>query len=151
MLIKDVLQLITEYNSSKTNTTLAGQGGNKASGKNYDNIITGKAKPYAQNEYETKYAKIFPALAEMVKKLKSQALKGDIMVTGPALVELQNLLKGYKPKETPEGDYSLPFGDNIRMKYRSNAIFLGYNDPKALHSETPTNPDEAPPAEDVTK
>lgn len=151
MLIKDVLTLITEYNNSKTNATLAGQGGNKSSGKNYDNIITGKVKPYKSNEYETKYAKVFPALAEIVKKLKSQALRGDIMVTGPALTELQNLLKAYKPKETPEGDYSLPFGDNIRMKQRSNAIFIGYNDPNALHSETPSSSDEPAPAGDITK
>ena len=34
MLIKDVLALLTEYNASKTNTTLAGQGGEKATGKN---------------------------------------------------------------------------------------------------------------------
>ena len=151
MLIKHVLQLVTEYNSSLTNTTLAGKGGKKASGKNYDNIITGKAKPYKGNEYETKYAKVFPALADLVKKLKTQALKGDIMVTGPALAELQKMLQGYKPKQTPEGDYSLPFGDNVRMKYRSNAIFIGYNNPEALRSEVPDAGDVAPPPEDITK
>lgn len=151
MLIKDVLKLITEYNASNTNTTLAAQGGKKASGKNFDNIVTGKAKPYKGNEYETKYAKLFPALAELVKKVKTQALKGDIMVTGPALVELQNLLKAYKPKPTPEGDYSLPFGDNVRMKQRSDAIFIGYNDPNALHSDTPGPTDIPAPTEDITK
>lgn len=151
MLIKDVLMLINEYNTSQTNTSLAAQGGEKASGKNYDNIITGKAKPYKQNEYETKYAKVFPALAEMVKKLKSQALKGDIIVTGPALAELQNLLKAYKPKETVQGEYSLPFGDNIRMKYRGNAVFLGYNDPKALHSDSSALSGDIAPADAITK
>lgn len=151
MLIKDVLNLILEYNASKTNTTLAAAGGKKASGKNFDNIITGKAKPYKANEYETKYAKLFPALAEIVKKLKSQALRGDIMVTGSALAELQNLLKAYRPKQTPEGDYSLPFGDNVRMKQRSNAIFIGYNDPNALHSDIVAPSDTPAPAEDITK
>lgn len=136
MLIKDILLFLTEYNNSKTNTTLAGAGGNKASGKNWDNIVTGKTKPYKGNEYETKYAKVFPALAELVKKVKSNAIKGDIIVTGSALSELDNLLKGYRPKMTPEGDYSLPFGDNVRLKQRSNAYFIGYNDPRALQSTT---------------
>lgn len=139
MLIKDVRQLLTEYNNSKTNTTLAGQGGDKASGKNFDNIITGKAQPYKQTEYETKYAKVFPALAEIVRKLKSNALKGDIMVTGSAMSELQNLIKSYQPRATKEGDYSLPFGDNVRMKQRGGVIYIGYNDPKALHSDAPAD------------
>lgn len=136
MLIKSVLQLLKEYNTSGTNATLAAQGGKKATGKNYDNIVTGKAAPYKATDYETKYAKVFPALATMVKKLKSEALGGDIIISGQALAELNELLKAYRPKETPEGDYSLPFGDNIRMKKRGNVIFMGYNDPKALHSDT---------------
>ena len=121
--------LLKEYNSSNTNTTLAGKGGEKASGKNYDNIITGKAQPYKATKYETKYAKLFPQLAELVKKLKSQSLKGDIVVIGPALTELQTLLKGYKSKQTKEGDYTLPFGDNIRMRQQGNAISIHFNNP----------------------
>lgn len=151
MLIKDVFLFLTEYNSSKTYTTLAAQGGKKASGKNYDNIIIGKSKPYKSNEYETKYAKVFPALAEIVKKVKSQAIKGDIMVTGVALSELQNLLKAYRPKQTPEGDYSLPFGDNIRIKQHSGAIFIGYNEPFALHSDTSDINKEPIDANNITK
>lgn len=130
MLIKDILMLLTEYNSSKTFTTLAGKGGEKATGKNYDNIITGKAQPYKQNEYETKYGKLYPALNELVKKLKSNAIKGDIIITGPALANLQELLKTFNPKQTKEGDFALPFGDNIRVKSRGSALFLHYNDPK---------------------
>lgn len=136
MLIKSVLQLIKEYNTSGTNATLAAQGGKKATGKNYDNIVAGKATPYKATDYETKYAKVFPALALIVKKLKTQSAGGDMIVNGQALAELQELLKAYKPKETAEGDYSLPFGDNIRMKKRGNAIFIGYNDPKALQPDT---------------
>lgn len=151
MLIKDVLALLTEYNTSKTNTTLAGQGGEKAAGKNYDNIIAGKAKPYKGNEYETKYARVFPALAEIVKKVKTQSLKGDIMVTGPALQELNQLLKAYKPKPTPEGDFSLPFGDNVRMKYKSNTVFVGYHDPDKLTGNAPAPTAEPAPAADITK
>jgi hypothetical protein len=151
MLVGHVLQLLKEYNTSKTNATLAAQGGEKASGKNYDNIIAGKAAPYKQNEYETKYARVFPALAELVKKLKSNALKGDIMVTGPALSELQSLLQGYRPKQTPEGDYSLPFGDNVRMKYKSNNVFIGYHDPKATQANNTNNIADGPSDTAITK
>ena len=150
MLIKDVLTLLTEYNSSKTNTTLAGQGGDKAAGKNYDNILVGKTQAYKPNEYEVKYAKLFPALAEMVRKLKTQAIKGDMVLNGPALMEMQKLLQTYKPKQTPEGDFSLPFGDNVRMKQRGEAIFIGYNNPEKA---TPASTDIAKPlpASDITK
>ena len=151
MLIKDVLKLITEYNANNTNTTLVAQGGKKASGKSFDNIVTGKAKPYKGNEYETKYAKLFPALAELVKKVKTQALKGDIMVTGPALQELNQLLKAYKPKPTPEGDFSLPFGDNVRMKYKSNTVFVGYHDPNKPTGNVPAPTADPAPAADITK
>lgn len=150
MLIKDVLSLLTEYNNSNTNTTLAGQGGKKAQGKNYDNIIIGKTQAYKPNEYEVKYAKLFPALAEIVRKLKTQAIKGDMILNGPALIEMQKLLQTYKPKQTPEGDFSLPFGDNIRMKQRGQAIFIGYNKPNTPKSATQ---DIAKPAldSDITK
>lgn len=139
MLIKDVFFLLKEYNSSNTNTTLVYQGGSKATGKNFDNIITGKAKPYKGNEYETKYGKLFPSLAALVKKLKSQVIKGDIIVNGPALEELKKLLQTYQPRPTPEGDYSLPFGDNVRMKYRSNAIFIGFHEPNKSSANNISN------------
>lgn len=151
MLIKNVLQLLKEYNSSGTNTTLAATGGKKAKGKNFDNIIAGKSAPYKATDYETKYAKIFPALAELVKKVKSQSIKGDIMVTGPALVELQNLLKAYNPRQTPEGDYSLPFGDNVRMKQRNNVIYIGFNEVNGLHSNTPPVTEEPASSAAITK
>lgn len=129
MLIKEVLQLLQEYNSSGTKATLAAPGGKQATGKNYDNMIIGKSQPYKKTEYETKYAKVFPAIAQLVKKLKSNALKGDIIVNGKALSELQELLKAYQPKQTPEGEYSLPFGDNVRLKQRGGVIFIGYHEP----------------------
>ena len=150
MLIKDVLTLLTEYNSSKTNTTLAGVGGDKAAGKNYDNILVGKTQAYKPNEYEVKYAKLFPALAEMVRKLKTQAIKGDMVLNGPALVEMQKLLQTYKPKQTTEGDFSLPFGDNVRMKQRGQAFFIGYNEPDALQS-APQDLTKVAPETDITK
>lgn len=130
MLIKDILFLLKEYNSSKTNTTLAAKGGEKASGKNFDNIITGKAQPYKETEYETKYAKVFPQLSDLVKKVKSQAVKGDIQIIGGALAELQELLKSYRPKNTKDGALSLPFGDNVRLKNYANNFYISFNKPE---------------------
>lgn len=127
MRIFDVLMLLKEYNASNTNTTLAAPGGKKASGKNYDNILTGKSQPYKNDEYVTKYAKIYPALAEIVKKIKNQEIDNDIMVTGKALAEIGQLFQTYKPKETANGEFSLPFGDNVRIKQRGNVIFIGKN------------------------
>jgi hypothetical protein len=133
MLIKDILFLLKEYNSSKTNTTLAAKGGEKASGKNFDNIITGKAQPYKETEYETKYAKVFPQLSTLVKKVKSQLVKGDIQVVGTALAELQELLKSYRPRNTKDGALSLPFGDNVRLKNYANNFILALINPKIIN------------------
>ena len=125
MKILSVLKLINEYNTSGTNATLAAPGGKKATGKNYDNIIAGKSTPYKTTEYETKYAKIFPHLAALVKQIKSSAIKGDKIATPEVIAELEKLQLTYKPKRTPEGDSSLPFGDNIRMKDRNGIIYIG--------------------------
>lgn len=125
MKILSVLKLLNEYNASGTNATLAAPGGEKATGKNYDNIIAGKAAPYKTTEYEVKYAKLFPHLAELVKKIKSSAIQGDMVATPEVLAELEKLQTTYKPKQTPEGDYSLPFGDNIRMKDKNGVIYIG--------------------------
>ena len=125
MKILSVLKLINEYNTSGTNATLAAQGGKKATGKNYDNIIVGKSQAYKTKKYETKYAKLFPRLAALVNKIKESAIKGDRVATPEIIAELEKLQQTYKPKETPEGDYSLPFGDNIRMKERNGVIYIG--------------------------
>lgn len=127
MKILSVLKLLNEYNTSGTNATLAAKGGTKATGKNYDNMIVGKSQPYKTTEYETKYAKVFPTLANIVKKIKSTPNSNDIILNGKALAELNELLKGYRPKKTAEGDYSLPFGDNVRMKKNGNIVAIGYN------------------------
>lgn len=125
MKILSVLKLIKEYNTSGTNATLAAAGGKKATGKNYDNIITGKSQAYKSTKYETKYAKLFPRLAALVDQIKNSPVKGDRVATPEIVAELEQLHQTYKSKQTPEGDYSLPFGDNIRMKDRNGVIYIG--------------------------
>ena len=141
MKILSVLKLIKEYNTSGTNATLAAQGGKKATGKNYDNIITGKSQAYKTTKYETKYARLFPRLAALVDEIKNSAIKGDRVATPEIVAELEELHKTYNPKETPEGDYSLPFGDNIRMKNRNGVIYIGPASEKGIPSTPPTTTD----------
>lgn len=143
MKILSVLKLLNEYNASGTNATLAAPGGEKATGKNYDNIIAGKATPYKTTEYEVKYAKLFPHLAELVKKIKSSAIQGDMVATPEVLAELEKLQTTYKPKQTPEGDYSLPFGDNIRMKDKNGVIYIGPKSEAQQQAPTTTDTDIA--------
>lgn len=122
--------LLREYNTSNTNASLAAPGGEKASGKNYDNIITGKSKPYKNTEYETKYGKLYPNIAKIVRDIKSSAFKGDILLQAPAIAELQNLFKSYTPKQVSENEYTLPFGDNVRLKQQGNVLYITYNKSK---------------------
>ena len=143
MKILSVLKLLNEYNASGTNATLAAPGGEKATGKNYDNIIAGKTAPYKTTEYEVKYAKLFPHLAELVKKIKSSAVQGDMVATPEVLAELEKLQTTYKPKQTPEGDYSLPFGDNIRMKNKNGVIYIGPKSEAQQQAPTATDTDIA--------
>lgn len=131
MKIIDVLKftrsILLEYDNSKSGVTLAAPGGEKASGKNYDNMVTGQSQPYKNNDdYETKYAKVYPQLGLIVKRLKQSAIKGDIIVTGQALNELGQLLKTFNPKLSDNNEIILPFGDNIRLKVRGDKFFLGF-------------------------
>lgn len=119
-------KMLLEYDNSKSGVTLAAPGGEKASGKNYDNIAIGKSQPYKDNEYETKYDKVYPQLGLLVKRLKNSAIKGDIVITGQALNELGQLLKTFNPKMSDNNEVILPFGDNIRLKVRGDRFFLGF-------------------------
>lgn len=141
MKILSVLKLINEYNTSGTYATLAAQGGKKATGKNYDNIIAGKSQAYKSTKYETKYAKLFPRLAALVDQIKNSAIKGDRVATPEIVAELEQLYQTYKPKQTPEGDYSLPFGDNIRMKDRNGVIYIGPASKKSIQVAPPATTD----------
>lgn len=137
MKLYQVYKLINEYNTSGDWTTLAAPGGDKATGKNYDNMITGKSQPYKTEKYETKYSKQYPALAAIVDKIKNDTFKGDVIVTGKALDELSALLNTYTPKATGMNEVSLPFGDNIRLKNKGDKLFLGLSQ-ESKDNETQT-------------
>ena len=48
-------RMLLEYDNTKSGVTLAAPGGQKASGKNYDNMIVGDSEPYKNDKYVTKY------------------------------------------------------------------------------------------------
>lgn len=137
MLIKNVLKILNEYNASGTNATLAAMGGKKATGKNYDNMITGQSQFYKDNDYTPQYAEKFPALAALANKVKSQAVSCDVIVPAPAMKELQLLMQEYNPRTGEDGTISLPFGDGIRLKTRGNIYYIGTSDEKSLKSDAP--------------
>lgn len=121
-------KILVEYNTSGNMTNISAPGGNKAFGKNYDRMAVGLSNPYAtEQKYITKYAKVYPALAGIVDRLKNSALPGDILVTGKALNELNVLLSTFNPKTSEAGEIQLPFGDNIRLKIKNNKIFIGFS------------------------
>lgn len=124
-----------EYNTSGTNATLAAQGGEKASGKNYDNMVTGQSQFYKNNDYAPQYAKKFPILASIADKVKSQAVGCDIIVPPNAMKELQLLMQKYNPRTSDDGTISLPFGDGVRLKERGNIYYIGSAEENALKSD----------------
>lgn len=126
-----------EYNTSGTNATLAAAGGDKATGKNYDNMITGKSQFYKNNDYIPQYAEQFPALFAIANKVKAQPVGGDIIVPAAAMKELQVLMQKYNPRTSEDGTISLPFGDGIRLKNRGNIYYIGTTDDKSLKSDNP--------------
>lgn len=135
MLIKNVLNLLNEYNNSGTNVTLAALGGKKATGKNYDNMITGQSQPYKNNDYTPQYAEKFPTLAALANKVKSQAVGCDVIIPPAGMKELQILMQKYNPRTGEDGTISLPFGDGIRLKNRGNIYYIGTSEETALKSD----------------
>lgn len=129
-MLKRKKHTILEYNTSGTYTTLAAPGGEKATGKNYDNMATGKSQPYKDNEYHLKYEGQYPNLAKLAKRLKDGAFKGNILLTGTALIELDQLFQHFTPKKDAQGNLSLPFGDNLKLKMQGNNFFLSYEQPE---------------------
>lgn len=125
MKISNIHKLLTEYNKSGEHiTTLSAPGGKKASGKNYDNIITGASKPYAIKNDETQYMSMFPSLGGIIKNLRKDEMGGEKIVLGRALVELSELNKLSPLKKDEEGKFILPFGDGIRLEKKNGKFFV---------------------------
>ena len=128
MNIYELNKILLEYNKTGKLTTLAGQGGDKAAGKNFDNIAAGITNPYKQETKEpTENEKRFPQLAKVVNQMKKDSVKGDKIVMGAALNELRQLVQTMNLKTDENGEAVLPFGDSVRLTQKGNNFFIRLN------------------------
>lgn len=125
MNIYQLNKILLEYNKTGNLTTIAGLGGDKAAGKNFDNIAAGITDPYKTKEKEpTENEKRFPNLAKVVNQMKEDAIKGNKIVIGAALNELQQLVQTMNLKQDENGESILPFGDDVRLTQKGNNYFI---------------------------
>lgn len=119
-------QILLEYNKSGKLTTIAGQGGDKAAGKNFDNIAAGITNPYKEKKKEpTENEKNFPNLAKVIEQMKQSSIKGDKVVIGAALNDLQRLVQTMNLQtDESNGESILPFGDGVRLTKKGNNFFI---------------------------
>lgn len=118
-------QILLEYNKSGKLTTIAGQGGDKAAGKNFDNIAAGITNPYKEeNKEPTEKEKQFPNLAKVVNQMKDDQIHGNKIVIGAALNDLQRLVQSTNLQTDEQGETILPFGDDLRLIQKGNNFFI---------------------------
>lgn len=118
-------QILLEYNKSGKLTTIAGQGGDKAAGKSFDNIAAGITDPYKQeNKEPTEIQKQYPQLAKVINQMKKDQIKGNKVVIGGALNELKMLVQNKTLRKDENNETILPFGDQIRLIQKGNNYFI---------------------------
>ena len=116
MNIYQLNQILLEYNKTGKLTTIAGQGGDKAAGKSFDNIAAGITNPYKEETKEpTENEKRFPNLAKVVNQMKKDSVQGNKIVMGAALNELRQLVQTMNLRTDEKGEAVLPFGDSVRL------------------------------------
>ena len=121
-------QILLEYNKSGKLTTLAGQGGDKAAGKSFDNIAAGITNPYKEETKEpTENEKRFPNLAKVINQMKKDSVQGNKIVMGAALNELRQLTQTMNLRTDENGEAVLPFGDSVRLIQKGNKNFIRLN------------------------
>jgi hypothetical protein len=125
MNIYQLNQILLEYNKSGKLTTLAGQGGDKAAGKSFDNIAAGITNPYKEETKEpTENEKRFPNLAKVINQMKKDSVQGNKIVMGAALNELRQLVQTMNLRTDENGEAILPFGDSVRLTQKANNYFI---------------------------
>lgn len=121
-------QILLEYNKSGKLTTLAGQGGDKAAGKSFDNIAAGITNPYKEeNKEPTENEKRFPNLTKVINQMKKDSVQGNKIVMGAALNELRQLVQTMNLRTDENGEAVLPFGDSVRLIQKGNNYFIRLN------------------------
>lgn len=128
MNIYQLNQILLEYNKSGKLTTIAGQGGDKAAGKNFDNIAAGITNPYKEETKEpTENEKRFPNLAKVINQMKKDSVQGNKIVMGAALNDLRQLVQTMNLRTDENGEAILPFGDSVRLTKKGNNFFIRLN------------------------
>lgn len=118
-------KILLEYNKSGKLTTLADPGGNKAAGKSFDRVAAGLTAPKQQSTREpSETEKQFPNLAKTVEQMKNNSVKGNKVVIGIALNELKNLIQMRNLQQDENGEFILPFGDDVRLTQKGNNFFI---------------------------
>lgn len=59
--------------------------------------------------------------------MKKDSIKGNKIITGIALNELQLLFQTMNLRTDDNGDTILPFGDNVRLTQKGNNYFIRLN------------------------
>ena len=118
-------QILLEYNKSGKLTTLADPGGDKAAGKSFDRVAAGLTAPKQQSTREpSETEKQFPNLAKTIEQMKNNSVKGNKVVIGVALNELKNLIQMKNLQQDENGEFILPFGDDVRLTQKGNNFFI---------------------------
>lgn len=118
-------KILLEYNKSGKLTTLADPGGNKAAGKSFDRVAAGLTAPKQQSTRKpSETEKQFPNLAKTVEDMKNNSVKGNKIVIGVALNELKNLIQMRNLQQDENGEFVLPFGDDVRLTQKGNNFFI---------------------------
>lgn len=118
-------KILLEYNKSGKLSTLADPGGDKAAGKSFDRVAAGLTTPKQQSTREpSETEKQFPNLAKTVEDMKNNSVKGNKVVIGIALNELKNLIQMRNLQQDENGEFILPFGDDVRLIQKGNNFFI---------------------------
>lgn len=134
MLIGKILDILGE---SKDITKLSADTTSGKTGKGADSIAAGTASPYKKKKGTgSPFDKKFPAVAELVKKVKDDSFNGDRVVTGAALAQLTNLVETMPLNADENGQLILPFGNNIRLKQKGQAYYIGVKEEAGKEDES---------------
>ena len=125
MNIFQLQQFLTEYNNLENLTTLTTQSEDGTTGKSLDNIAAGITNPCKQDKKKTtENEKRFPNLTKVINQMKNDSIKGEKLVIGIALNELQLLAQTMKLRTDEKGETILPFGNDVRLIQKGNNYFI---------------------------
>ena len=125
MNIFELTKFLLEYDKTNSLTTLTDIGSSGTSGKSLDRIAMGLTNPKQTNKKEpSEMEKDYPNLSKLVNQMKKDSIKGNKIVIGTALIELQRLVQLKRLKPDQNGEIILPFGKNVRLIKRGNNFFI---------------------------